>query len=1202
MFCLPFALLDISHNTSAFHTCISQPLKQNYFCFESHLEYLLIDMKNDFHILRENDLPQCIRVFVNLSIIFLVIIFIASSVSASDENNIWKKYGSKTLYKGDTYIVQNYKIEAYDFPIPDNEGYITNPSIFLKIYKDNNPNPIQEILLTPHESESCDEIKITAVDLPSGQVVELQNDEYQPWGKIEVAIKRRPKFDIDISTDKQKYQQNSRIKVNIIVRNEGNSDAKNVKLEYDTGGLEVDSTNIDKSHTRFTMGDSITGELNLKAPKAVVEKKTYTISVTVTGDDLEGDELSDTKSVSIDVLPDSGSIYVYSTPSGAKVSIDGADRGIAPLTIYGVSAGYHTIKLTKSGYEDYTENIYLSAGETKSISTSLVPSVAPTAQTMPTNPTDDFIWSYNTDTIVSSVSISDNGAYVAAGGYDGNVYLFTNDGKKLWNYSTDDYSNSVSISADGSYIAAGSANGVYLFNREGEKLWSFKTGDNIPIKEVSIAADGSYVAAGGNDHNVYLFNRAGEKLWSYKTGDNIHKVSISADGSYVAAGGVDYNVYLFNRAGEKLWDYNTGGYVNSLAISGDGSYLAVEGSYFVKVGHYDTTFYFFNRAGEKLWSYKFDVKGISISDDGSYVAAGDWNGNVHLFNRNGEELWNYNTNGNIREISLSADGSYVAAGGDSIYLFNHGGEKLWSYYIGDVIRSVSISADGSHVAAGAQDNKVYVFNSDNAPTAQTTKQTEKIGYVSIYSNPPNANIEIDGEYVGYTPRTISVPVGYHILKLTKSGHEDHIKQIYVSDVRAVSVSEKLVEKESLLKKVTPIIFLFLIVFALFKVYSHISNQPVPQPVRQTPAKPAQVKPTPAKPAKVRPTYTMPAQVKPNPINLNKFILDSGEAIYLEKKLTDSGKMSHIYKTSRDGYLAKIYKEPEEWQRKAIEQIVGKYNIVANKPSHRNYFCWPEEIIREPKLGVLMPEAPSNLETMAHFTTLDYFINRIPPERQGDWKMRVKIAIDMAQSMQFMHSHGLCHADISVNNILIDPVTGEMRWIDLDGLVIQDDPYLKPAVKGTKKYMAPEIVAEKALPSINTDLHSLAVLIYELLLMNHPLWRGWLPDDMIGLEMEGDMQEKLIYGKKACYVENPFTTKNRPNGNYIGSEIYGNEFKNKMIVAFVDGIKVPHKRVPAATWAAILQNIYNDLIQCKNQGCVLKYFSKTPNKKCPWCKK
>ena len=346
-------------------------------------------MKNNLLVLRENDSSHCIRVFINLLMIFSILIFTASSVSASDENDIWKIYkSSQKLYKGDTYPVNDYTIEAYNFPNLD-KGYITNPGIGLKIYKNDNPDPIKEMHLTLHESEICEGIKITAIDLPSGQVKEWPDDEYEHWGKIKVEIKRRPKFDIGIRTDEEEYQQNSIITVTIIVRNKGDSDAKNVELEYDTGGLEVDSTNIDKSHTRFTRRDPITGELNLKTPEDIDKKETYTISVTVTGKDLEGEELlPETKSVSIDVLPDSGSIYVYSTPSGAKINIDGTDKGTTPRTIP-VSVGYHTIKLTKSGYGDYTEKIDVSAGEEKEISASLAPRVVPT--TTPTVPKTGYV-------------------------------------------------------------------------------------------------------------------------------------------------------------------------------------------------------------------------------------------------------------------------------------------------------------------------------------------------------------------------------------------------------------------------------------------------------------------------------------------------------------------------------------------------------------------------------------------------------------------------------------------------------------------------------------------------------------------------------------------------------------------------------------------------------------------------------------------
>jgi hypothetical protein len=367
-------------------------------------------MKNNLLVLRENDSSHCIRIFINLLIIFLILIFTAYSVSASDENDIWKIYkSSQKLYKGDTYPVNDYKIEAYNFPNLD-KGYITNPGIGLKIYKNDNPNPIKEMHLTLHESEIYEDIRITAIDLPSGQVIEWQDDKYTPWGKIKVEIKRRPKFDIGISTDEEEYQQNSIITVNIIVRNIGDGDAKNVKLEYDTGGLEVDSTNIDKSRTQFTRRDSITGKLNLKTPETIDKKETYTISVTITGKDLEGEELlPETKSVSIDVLPDSGFISVYSTPSGAKISIDGTYKEITPRTVP-VSVGYHTIKLTKSGYKDYTaENIHVSAGETEPISASLA-RVVPTVQPTPTVPKTGYVSVSSTPsngkTVVESESLA----------------------------------------------------------------------------------------------------------------------------------------------------------------------------------------------------------------------------------------------------------------------------------------------------------------------------------------------------------------------------------------------------------------------------------------------------------------------------------------------------------------------------------------------------------------------------------------------------------------------------------------------------------------------------------------------------------------------------------------------------------------------------------------------------------------------------
>jgi hypothetical protein len=68
------------------------------------------------------------------------------------------------------------------------------------------------------------------------------------------------------------------------------------------------------------------------------------------------------------ISQNSGFLRVSSSPSGALVYVDGfATRGDAshytPTEFAGLSPGYHTIKLTKSGYADYSTTITIVAGQ-----------------------------------------------------------------------------------------------------------------------------------------------------------------------------------------------------------------------------------------------------------------------------------------------------------------------------------------------------------------------------------------------------------------------------------------------------------------------------------------------------------------------------------------------------------------------------------------------------------------------------------------------------------------------------------------------------------------------------------------------------------------------------------------------------------------------------------------------------------------------
>ena len=66
-----------------------------------------------------------------------------------------------------------------------------------------------------------------------------------------------------------------------------------------------------------------------------------------------------------------GSLVVTSTPLMADITLDGKDVGRTPIDLSNVLVGTHTVKLSKSGYSDYTQKVEVSEGKTATISATL---------------------------------------------------------------------------------------------------------------------------------------------------------------------------------------------------------------------------------------------------------------------------------------------------------------------------------------------------------------------------------------------------------------------------------------------------------------------------------------------------------------------------------------------------------------------------------------------------------------------------------------------------------------------------------------------------------------------------------------------------------------------------------------------------------------------------------------------------------------
>src|SRR5699024_10400702 len=119
-------------------------------------------------------------------------------------------------------------------------------------------------------------------------------------------------------------------------------------------------------------------------------------------------------------------------------------------------------------------------------------------------------------------------------------------------------------------------------------------------------------------------------------------------------------------------------------------------------------------------------------------------------------------------------------------------------------------------------------------------------------------------------------------------------------------------------------------------------------------------------------------------------------------------------------------------------------------------------------------------------------------------------------------------------VLIDPEQGHARVIDIDGLVVPGK--YPPDVVGTPDFIAPEVVKtshlpkedpNRILPSITTDRHALAVLIYMYLFYRHPLRGGKIHD------LDDEMRdETLSMGEKALFIEHPTDRSNAVKLNQV----------------------------------------------------------------------
>ena len=187
------------------------------------------------------------------------------------------------------------------------------------------------------------------------------------------------------------------------------------------------------------------------------------------------------------------------------------------------------------------------------------------------------------------------------------------------------------------------------------------------------------------------------------------------------------------------------------------------------------------------------------------------------------------------------------------------------------------------------------------------------------------------------------------------------------------------------------------------------------------------------------------------------------------------------------------------------------NIKQGAPT--NAFLWPLEITEyfEGSFGYLMELRPPEYKDFSLFLLAKVHFSNI--------EALINTALCITNGFRELHKRGYSYQDLNDGNFFVNPKTGDVLICDNDNVA----PYGENlGIAGKCRYMAPEVVMGQKRPDSHTDRFSLAVVLYMLLFLNHPLEGKRTMCPCLTEELE-----RKFYGSDPVFVWDPANDANRP---------------------------------------------------------------------------
>lgn len=312
----------------------------------------------------------------------------------------------------------------------------------------------------------------------------------------------------------------------------------------------------------------------------------------------------------------------------------------------------------------------------------------------------------------------------------------------------------------------------------------------------------------------------------------------------------------------------------------------------------------------------------------------------------------------------------------------------------------------------------------------------------------------------------------------------------------------------------------------------------------------------------------------------------GKSGIIGTKIGEGGQ-GEVYNIQYDGkpMALKWYKD------RPSTEFVDNLQTNVRRASPDNTFLWPVAVANN-KMGV------------------GYVMNLVTPESRGfnkfivnkchfkDELTVINAAINLCASYQKLHLKGLAYFDLNDGNFFFNPNTGELQIGDNDNVSAANNNVSN--IGGKRGYMAPEVVLGSS-PNRYTDFYSLAIILFRLIFIDHPL--------------QGKTMEKIpcltskaieyLFGTNPVFIFDPVNKENRatrefsPNALARWGEAPG-FIREAFIRAFSHECQInPQSRILESQWIKLLTRWRAYLNICPN--CQKEtYIEPTDLGKCKVC--